>query len=447
MAAREAIALTPAAATEALSRARRLVALLVAVASVAYICRVDLTVIAPELMAELHLTQEQMGRAFSAFLIGYTVFQVPSGWLADRVGVRRLFTVMALGWALFTAALVLVGQRPLVAGVGALGWLLILRLAHGVMAAPTYPASGRAIAVFVPPRWLGRANGVVLASVGIGSAATPAILGPVAVRFGWRPAVALAAALAAAVAVIWHAFARKVPRASVRGTAILAVADTGETLVPQLAEPPPLWPSPMRQRSFWFLAASYLLQSYVGYVFVFWFYLYLVQVRHIALMKAAWLTTLPWLSTLVAVPLGGVASDWAVRAWGATWGRRSLPIAALILSAGLLSWGARAEGRWVVVASLTLSTALVLSTEGPFWASMNQLAGPRSGTAGGTMNFFGNLGGLISAAAMPWLAARVGWAQALSLTAGLALLSGVLWLNVKVELRETPGPPGAGTAL
>lgn len=416
--------------------ARRLVALLVAVASIGYVCRVDMTVIAPELMAELHLTQVEIGRVFSAFLIGYTAFQVPSGWLADRVGVGRLFSVMAVGWALLTAALVLVGGSPLIPGVGALGWLMILRLAHGAFAAPTYPASGRAIAVSVHSRWFGRANGAVLASVGIGSAATPAILGPVTLRYGWRSAVLLAAALATGAAILWRAFAPEELRQT---------ASPDQPVRPEGTMRP--GPSPLGQRSFWFLAASYLLQSYVGYVFVFWFYLYLVQVRHFELMKAAWLTTLPWLSTLIAVPLGGAGSDWAVRAWGETWGRRSLPMAALVLSAGLLTLGARAEGRWVVVASLTLSTALVLSTEGPFWASMNQLAGPRSGTGGGTMNFFGNLGGLVSPAAMPWLAARFGWAQALSLTAGLALVSGVLWLGVKVEARETPGSPRGGAAL
>ena len=63
----------------------RLVLMLMTVASVGYLCRVDITVVAPRLMAELHLSQPEMGRVFGAFLLGYTLFQIPSGWVAGRI--------------------------------------------------------------------------------------------------------------------------------------------------------------------------------------------------------------------------------------------------------------------------------------------------------------------------------------------------------------------------
>jgi ACS family glucarate transporter-like MFS transporter len=400
---------------------RRLVPLLVVVASVGYLCRVDMTVVAPYLMAEFHLSQPQMGEVFSAFLLGYTAFQIPSGWVADRVGTRSLFLGLTLGWALLTAAAAAVGWPRLGLALGALPALLLLRVAFGILAAPTYPAAARAIAVTVPARLQGRANGAVLASIGIGSAVTPMLLGSVSVRWGWRPALLGAAALAALAGVLWWGLAPGTPAAGVHPTGPAT----------QVAAAP--WLSPLRQRSFWFLAASYTLQGYVGYIFVFWFYLYLVQVRHFELLKAAWLTTLPWLLSLVAIPLGGVASDWAVKHWGSTWGRRAVPLPALALSAGLLALGARTESATLAVASLTLSTALVLSSEGPFWATMNQLSGPHSGTGGGVMNFGSNLGGLISPVATPWLASRFGWSAALSLTAALAVVGSLLWMGVEVR--------------
>jgi len=67
-------------------------------------CRVDRAVVAPRLMAELNLSQLEMGKVFSAFLLGYTLFQVPSGWLAGRASTRRLFGALALGWAAITGA-------------------------------------------------------------------------------------------------------------------------------------------------------------------------------------------------------------------------------------------------------------------------------------------------------------------------------------------------------
>src|SRR3989442_25368 len=67
----------------------RLVAFLVLTASSAYLCRVDVTVVAPRLMAEFQLSQAQMGELFSAFLVGYTAFQIPSGWVAEPFGGRQ----------------------------------------------------------------------------------------------------------------------------------------------------------------------------------------------------------------------------------------------------------------------------------------------------------------------------------------------------------------------
>ena len=91
------------------SMSKRLVLLLMVVASAGYVCRVAITVVAPGMMREFGLTQVEMGTVFSAFLVGYTLFQVPSGELADRVSARRIFLVLCLGWALLTALTALVG--------------------------------------------------------------------------------------------------------------------------------------------------------------------------------------------------------------------------------------------------------------------------------------------------------------------------------------------------
>jgi ACS family glucarate transporter-like MFS transporter len=185
------------------------------------------------------------------------------------------------------------------------------------------------------------------------------------------------------------------------------------------------------------LSASYFLQGYLGYIFVFWFYLYLVQVRHFQVLNAAWLATLPWVATMFAIPVGGFLSDAALARWGATWGRRSVPMLALSAGAAFLVIGARTASGGVAVASLTACTALVLCTEGPYWATMTQLSGQRSGIAGGTMNFGSNLGGMISPTLTPWLAERMEWESALALTAGLAVVAGLLWLGVRVEPAES----------
>jgi len=405
---------------------KRLVLLLMAAASVGYVCRVAVTVVAPGMMRDFGLSQTQMGTVFTAFLLGYTVFQVPSGGLADRVSARRIFLVLCAAWALLTVLTALVGWR----GFGlamVIPQLWLIRGMLGVVAAPTYPTSGRTIAIVMPARLQARANSLVLASVGVGSAVTPLLLAPITSHFGWRTALSVAAFLSAATGMLWWRFAPRELHA--RG-----IADESPT-VSDSANPelPKATARPLRLPSFWFLSASYLLQGYLGYIFIFWFYLYLVQVRHFEVFTAASFTALPMIATMFAIPLGGVFSDLAVARWGATWGRRSVPLVALCAAAIFLVIGARTPKPMVAVAALTTCTVLVLCTEGPFWATMTQLSGEHSGIAGGTMNFGSNLGGMVSPALTPWLAARIGWETALSLTAALAVVAGLLWLGVRVD--------------
>jgi len=405
------------------SAGRRLVLLLMTVASAGYVSRVAITVAAPGIIDEFHLTSAQMGSVFSAFLLGYTLFQVPSGLLADRISARPIFIAVSAGWVGLTVLTALVGWRSIGVQTALLQFWMIRGL-FGVVTAPTYPTSGRTVAAAVPAMLRARANSLVLSSVGIGSALTPILLAPVANRYGWRAGMAAAAVICAIAGLIWWRLA-PAQRAIEHGDFSRVSPSHYDVSRHPLGTP-----------SFWFLFGSYFLQAYLGYIFVFWFFLYLVQVRHFEVLNAAAFTALPWVATIFAIPIGGVLSDAAAMRWGSTQGRRVVPVAALCAAAGFLVAGARTSNAGVAVAALTVCTVLVLCTEGPFWAAMTELAGERSGLAGGAMNFGGNLGGLISPTLTPWLAERMGWEQTLTFTAGLAIVAGMLWLGVRVQTRD-----------
>jgi ACS family glucarate transporter-like MFS transporter len=234
------------------------------------------------------------------------------------------------------------------------------------------------------------------------------------VRFGWRTALVASVLPALGVAGGWLSRTRMPP----------PVAD-GEAAGPRDAQG-----GSLATRSFALLTASYTLQGYVGYIFVFWFYLYLVDVRKFDLLRGALYASLPWLLSIVSIPLGGAVSDALVARLGRAWGRRVVPMAGLVGGAAFLSYGARTPDARVAAVCLALATALVLSVEGPFWAAMMDVAGGRSGTAGGVMNMGSNLGGLVSPALTPVLAVAIGWENALHVAAFLAVVGGLLWLGV-----------------
>ena len=106
--------------------------------------------------------------------------------------------------------------------------------------------------------------------------------------------------------------------------------------------------------------------------------------RHFDLVRAGNLSSLPWLLSVISIPLGGFISDRLVAgSFGPRWGRRAIPMVGLTSAGIFLALGAKTTNAYFAVAYLTLSTASVLSVEGPFWATMMELAGSRSGISGG----------------------------------------------------------------
>ena len=255
----------------------------------------------------------------------------------------------------------------------------------------------------------------LLAAIGLGSAIAPPLVSFVMVRAGWRTALLVSALPALAVAIAWLALRRMPPEVA---PTVTSTAKTG---------------GPLGTPSFVLLTASYTLQGYVGYIFVFWFYLYLVDVRKFDLLRGAFLGSMPWLLSIVSIPLGGTVSDLLVRRIGPTWGRRLVPMAGLIGGSVFIAVGARTADPYVAAVCLALATALVLSVEGPFWATMTGLARGRSGTAGGVMNMGSNLGGFVSPVLTPVLAAAIGWENALHVAAALSVVGGLLWLGIDPE--------------
>jgi ACS family glucarate transporter-like MFS transporter len=401
-----------------------IIAMLCATATAGYIVRVNVSTAGPLLMSEFNLSQVTMGRIFSAFLLGYALFQVPAGALADRWGARRVLTSAAWIWVAITVLLSLVGWGPFqtTAYISLIAFMVI-RFFLGIAESPTYPGSAQGVSRWVLPKYQGRANGIVIASIGLGSALAPPIVSNIMVHWGWRPALLISAIPALIVALIWLRI--REPQS------IIPVKELNKSYPDQGNE------QRLKTSSFYLLTISYTLQGYVGYIFVTWFYIYLVQERHFGFISGAWMSSLPWVLSIVSIPLGGYISDRLVAGRpGPVWGRRLIPITGMMLSGVLIAIGAHTANAIMAAISLALATALILCVEGPFWAMMMQIAGSHSGTGGGIMNMGSNLGGLISPMLTPIIASYIGWEKALQVAAGLAIIGALLWFWIKPPSKE-----------
>ncbi|HJT88300.1 MAG TPA: MFS transporter, partial [Bryobacteraceae bacterium] len=159
-----------------------LVVWLMVMGAIAFMDRTNISIAGIELGREYHIDDTHLGWVFSAFLVGYAIFQIPGGVLARRFGARRVLTLGVIWWGVFTA---LTGAAP--AGApAALLMLILIRIALGAGEAVMFPAANQFEERWIPIAERGRSNGIIFGGVGLGSALAPPLLTAVILAYGWR---------------------------------------------------------------------------------------------------------------------------------------------------------------------------------------------------------------------------------------------------------------------
>src|SRR5215470_10277303 len=74
-----------------------------ALSLITYLDRICIMRSREDIQSDLGFSEGQMGLVFSAFTLGYALFEVPGGWMGDRWGARRVLTRIVLWWSVFTA--------------------------------------------------------------------------------------------------------------------------------------------------------------------------------------------------------------------------------------------------------------------------------------------------------------------------------------------------------
>jgi MFS family permease len=111
----------------------------------------------------------------------------------------------------------------------------------------------------------------------------------------------------------------------------------------------------------------------------------------------------------------------------------------LLLSAVFTYAGTVASRASAAVACLSLAFGLAACCEGPFWASVTEMAGERVGAASSILNAGAQVGGFFAPILTPYIASRAGWSWGLY-AGSLVALSGVLAIYI-ADVRPS-GQPG-----
>jgi MFS transporter, ACS family, D-galactonate transporter len=357
-----------------------------------YFDRVNLSVSQEALQKTFGISTVTFGYLLSTYSWTYAAFQVPSGLILDRFGVKLVGRVGTLLWSVasFAAAI----STGLAGFVGA-------RLLLGVGEAPTFPANAKAIGYWFPAEQRSLATAIFDSAAKFASAIGVPALGLVLLRFGWRWSFAATGFLSLVYFVLFYVFYRNPSEdrslsAAERDFIGHAGAQPEDRVM--AAKGAPLGYL-LRQRKVWGLVLGFASYNYTFYLLLTWLPSYLSSTHHVDLLHSALYTSVPWLfATFTDLLMGGWLVDKLVqRGRDASSVRQAILIGGTTLGLGVLG---AAYAQSITTAVVWISLAIGgLSAAAPVAWSAPSLVAPREsvGTLGGIMNF----GSQLSAIAAP----------------------------------------------
>jgi len=398
----------------------RVLWLLFLLTMITYLDRVCIGTMAGAISQELNLSPRQMGTVFSAFILGYVLFEVPGGLLADRYGARLLLPRIVVWWSIFTAA---------TAGAWSFTSLLVIRFLFGVGEAGVFPTCSTVVLRWFPPLERGRANGLLIMGSRLGGAVAPVLVVGLMNWLGWRATFVAFAALGLGWAAVWMRWYRNRPEEHPAVTsAELVEIRHGEPAPPRAAlDFRRIW----RSRSLWLLCLMYCGYTYGLYFYLTWLPTYLRVERGLSWLGVGLGAAAPLLVGAVANIAGGYWTDGLVRRLGLPWGRRIPAATGLLAAAVLLALATGARSTAANLAALALSFGAADLILAVCWATCIDLGKQNAGAVAGVMNSVGQIGGMLSPYLLGWSLEKWGsWRLPLLLTAGLYVMSGLLWLAI-----------------
>lgn len=408
------------------SRARgRLLVFAFLLSVVTYLDRVSISAAAPFIMADLHLTVLQMSVVFSAFTLAYSIFEIPSGWLGDVRGARRVLTRIVVWWSAFTMLTGLAqGLRSLV----------VIRFLFGAGEAGAFPNMARAFSRWFPARERGRANGVLF----LGSRVGGMLSAPVALLlirgWGWRASFAAIGSIGLVWAAWWYVWYRDRPgdHAAVNPEE-LAWIEQDQPAAAGAGRAVP-WRAMARSRTVYAIGAMYFTYGYGLYFYFTWLPTYLIEVLGFSITAGGLFASLPFLLAGIANIAGGALTDTLARTRGLRVARSGLGFAAFLVCAALVLASTIAVApvaKALLLACALASVDLALSA---CWAVCLDIGRDHAGVITGYMNTIGNLGGLVTPLVFGYAVERLGsWTLPFYVTAGVYGAGAVAWLFIDPE--------------
>jgi ACS family hexuronate transporter-like MFS transporter len=248
-----------------------------------YLDRQTLSIVAPVLIDQFHMSNTDYSRVLFGFMLAYTIANGISGPLIDRLGTKLGYGLFVVWWSVASAL------HALARGTFSLG---VFRFLLGIGEAGNWPGGVKVVAEWFPAGERALASGIFNSGSAVGAVLAPPLVAWLVLAFGWPSAFVMVGASGFVWVVLW-AFIYRSPRVAAPG--------------PKTPRPP----STLRllgTRWIWIFMLSKMVMDPVWYFYIFWFPQYLKSARGFdlaAIGKYAWI---PFFCAGVGNLLGGLMS-------------------------------------------------------------------------------------------------------------------------------------------
>jgi sugar phosphate permease len=422
----------PGIALEPPTRTRHVVLwLTVAAYMITYMDRVVISSAVPAIRDEFGFDLLTMGWILASFRWGYALFQIPGGWLGDRIGPRRALTLIVTWWSVFTS---------LTSAAWSAGSMAAFRFLFGAGEAGAFPIATRSLSRWMLPPERGYAQGVTHAGSRLGAALTPPLVVALIAAWGWRAPFFVFGSLGVAWAALWFWYYRDTPGEH-RGVNAAELALIHSALGARRAAGKPLvpWRSLLSHATLWRLSLMYFCYAYCISVYLDWFPTYLRVHRGFSLRAMGFYAMLPLLAGTIGDLAGGWTSDWLLKRTGnLKLARQSVAITGFAIAAlGIIPAALTSDPVACVVYSCFGVFGLEL-TVGVSWAIPLDIGGDYAGSASAIMNTFGNIGGALSPSVLAYLVQGYGWEMPFLVTSLLSVAAAALYVRIDATRRIFP---------
>ncbi len=397
--------------------------LLTTLGIITFIDRINISVAGDSIMTDLNLTESQWGWVLSAFILSYSLFQIPLGLWGDKRGQRWVITFIVIWWSVFTG---------LTGAAGGFMAMMAIRFMFGMGEAGAYPNMTGTIGRWFPKAETGKAQGFIWAASRFGGALAPITVIPMMAWLGWRVTFMAFGSLGIIWGLVWYLWYRDKP-SEVKGITQAELSELKEIQSGPVKEKVP-WGIITRSRQFWLILSMYWFYVWGSWFFFSWFPTFLERGRGFTKMELTYAVAVPFLMGVTGNIAGGYLSDRLSKRYGLKIGRRLLGVGGLAVSSVLMFLGGFIPGKIQVFILMSLCFGVMDLMLPSAWAICLDVGKRYAGAISGAMNTAGNLGGFVCATVFGYLVQGTGnYNFPLYVIAGMLFIAAILFLMINPE--------------